>query len=81
MNNNNLELLRPDFSTADKLSAELISVTVENNPQPFTPEPKGWSNFQNDYLKIYEEFMFDVTTPEKTYEKVMKLAQQYGESN
>ncbi|MCA0755836.1 extracellular solute-binding protein [Paenibacillus sp. N4] len=81
VNNSNLELLKSDFSTADKLSAELISVTADNNPQPFTPEPKGWSNFQNDYLKIYEKFMFDVITPEETYEEVMKLAQQYEEAN
>ena len=77
VNSSNLELLESDFSDADKLSAELISATIEHDPQPFTAEPKGWSNFQNDYLKIYEKYMFNVITPEETYEEVIKLAQEY----
>lgn len=80
VNNNNLKLLEPEFSDADKMGAQVISDTAAANPQPFRAEPKGWSNFQADYGKVYEKFTFDVIDAEQTYAEVFKLAQQYEAS-
>lgn len=72
-----VEALTPSFSEADKTSLDFLN-KVTPDAQQFINDPKGWGNFKNDYKTIVEKLQFKQTTPEKAYDELTKLAEQYA---
>ncbi|RRJ65109.1 extracellular solute-binding protein [Paenibacillus oralis] len=72
-----LEALTPTFSEADQISTDFLN-KVTPDAQKFINDPQGWGNFKNDYKTIVEELQYKQSTPDKAYEKLMKVAEEYA---
>ncbi|MEK3669479.1 ABC transporter substrate-binding protein [Paenibacillus sp. FSL R10-2771] len=77
INSKVIEALTPTFSDADKTSLDFLN-KVTPDAQQFINDPQGWGNFKNDYKTIVEKLQFKQSTPDKAYEELLKLAEQYA---
>lgn len=77
INSKVIEALAPTFSDADKTSLDFLN-KVTPDAQQFINDPQGWGNFKNDYKTIVEKLQFKQSTPDKAYEELLKLAEQYA---
>ncbi|WNS43714.1 extracellular solute-binding protein [Paenibacillus sp. MMS20-IR301] len=77
VNSKVIEALTPTFSDADKTSLDFLN-KVTPDAQQFINDPQGWGNFKNDYKTIVEKLQFKQSTPDKAYEELLKLAEQYA---
>ncbi|WP_274652028.1 ABC transporter substrate-binding protein [Paenibacillus humicola] len=72
-----LASMEPNFTPADKLTADMISMTAPD-AQQFNPGAKGWVNFDSkDYKSVTEAVMFGKMTPEEAFDELTSKAKEY----
>jgi ABC-type glycerol-3-phosphate transport system substrate-binding protein len=72
-----LEYLTPKFNEASKVGVDLLQRGSKDAPSiPFIPA--GWTGFKSkDYNTVTDKLMFDKITPEKAYDELLQMANQY----
>ncbi|MEC0265501.1 ABC transporter substrate-binding protein [Paenibacillus anseongense] len=72
-----LAQLQPKFSSADKLTIDMINMATQG-AQQFNPGAKGWNNFDTkDYKTITESIMFGKMKIEQGFDELKKKSAEY----
>jgi len=74
-----VDTILPELSPADLLGKEMVEIIAQDS-QPFVVAPAGWAEFETAYVEVTEAVMFNKSTIEEAYEKLMKTVNEIQEA-